>query len=662
MIHINFQKNPDLDPLKLEWLDTNGRGGYASSTLANCHTRKYHGLLVANLESPPGRYVLLSKVEDAIRSQGKDFFLSRHQYPGVLFPPDDSFMKEYALDVCPQFLFGTDGLQIRKSIMMPHGEDSVLIKYDVERCAEEAMLCIKPFLAYRGYHQLSQENSHLKTAAVSIPMGVELAPYDGMPPLFIETNGDFHYFHDPCWYRQFEFRLEKERGFQDREDLFRPGLLEIAVKEGTSVIFFISTSMAEPKDPLEQKWRREIGLRETPAVKFSRITATIDDEEDRQNMVQLMTAGGQFLIRTPAGRPAVIAGYPWFSDWGRDTLISLPGLTFCSNRSDEGIAILTMLGEHEKDGLLPNYFSDHEAVKAYNSVDASLWYFWAVQQMLSHTGKIDIIADKIWPVMKNIIRQFMAGTALQIFTNKENGLLHAGDASTQLTWMDAMADGKPVTPRWGCPVEINALWYNAVCFARELGERFGDRDLSLTDLIDQIRHSFSDAFWLNSDGYLADCLTDGLVDAAFRPNQILAVSLPYSPLAPDQAASVVRAVKDHLLTPMGLRTLSPSDHRYQGLYGGGPSERDRAYHQGTVWPWLFGHFGEAYLKTSTDRAAAKYFLRQMLRSFLKVHLQEAGVGAISEIFDGDPPHRPNGCIAKAWSVAETIRLYSLLMR
>jgi len=662
MIQINFQKNPDRDPLKLEWLDTNGRGGYASSTLANCHTRKYHGLLVANLQSPPGRYVLLSKMEDSIRYQDKEHFLSQHQYPGVLFPPDSSFLNEFVLDVCPQFLFGVEGLQIRKSVMMLHGEDSVLIKYDVERCAEEALLCIKPFLAYRGYHQLSQENLHLNTASVYIPMGLKLAPYDGMPPLFVKTNAYFHFFHDPCWYRRFEFTLEKERGFQDHEDLFRPGLLEIAVNGGTSVIVSVSTSISDPDDNLEQKWYREFGLRETEVLKSSRITAAVSDEEDRQNMAQLITAGSQFLIRTPSGRPAIIAGYHWFCDWGRDTLISLPGLTFCSNRTDEGIAILTMLAKNEIDGLLPNYFSENEAVKAYNSVDASLWYFWAVQQMLHCTGEIDIIAEQLWPVLKNIIRHFMTGTALHIFMNQTNGLLHAGDESTQLTWMDAMAYGKPVTPRWGYPVEINALWYNAVCFAHELGERIGDRDLSLEDLLDQIRHSFSDAFWLKSDGYLADCITDGHVDTAIRPNQILAVSLPYSPLNADQSISVVRTVKDHLLTPVGLRSLSPADSRYEGLYGGGPSQRDSAYHQGAVWPWLFGHFGEAYLKTSMDQAAAKYSLHQMLQSFLKLHLQAAGVGSISEIFDGDPPHPPNGCIAQAWSVAETIRLYSLLMR
>jgi predicted glycogen debranching enzyme len=662
MIHINVQDTDDTErnPLNLEWLDTNDRGGYASSTLSHCNTRKYHGLLVANLLSPPGRYVLLSKFEDSICCRNEEFFLSQHQYPGVLFPPHPHLLKEYILDIYPKFIYRMKDLEIRKSIMMVSGEDTVLIRYDIAQFAGAGLLRIKPFLAYRGYHRLSQENPYLKTAAAAGEKGFKIEPYDGMPPLVIETNVESQFSADPCWYKRFEYRIEQERGFDAHEDLFCPGILDIPFERGSTV--FVAASLRPIEKPLDEKWTTEQKRRTCEAPENRQSLASIAADEDRHHLENLMAAGRQFLIHTPSGRPAVIAGYHWFSDWGRDTLIALPGLTFCSHCHEEGIAILTMLAKHEKEGLLPNYFSENETEIAYNTVDASLWYFWAVQQMLLYTGAIDLIAEQIWPVMKNIIRHFIAGTALNVYMNAQTGLLHAGDESMQLTWMDAMVDGKPVTPRWGYAVEINALWYNALCFTQALGTRFGDHDLPLAELTGQIPPSFSDVFWVNNAGYLADCVNHGRQDTAIRPNQILAVSLPYSPISNNQAAGVVDTVKRHLLTPVGLRTLSSKDGRYRGTYGGSSVERDTAYHQGTVWPWLFGHFGEACLKISRDKTATVLFLLDILRPFLQNHLQAAGCGSISEIFAGNPPHRPDGCIAQAWSVAEIIRLYTLLVR
>ncbi|MBN1662165.1 MAG: glycogen debranching enzyme family protein [Deltaproteobacteria bacterium] len=664
MIHINFQDASDTDrePLNLEWIDTNGRGGYASSTLANCHTRKYHGLLVANLPSPPGRYVLLSKFEDSIFINGKELFLSQHLYPGFLFPAHEPMLAEFILESCPQFIYRMQGLQIRKSIMMMQGHDCVLVRYDLEDGPSSCVLRIKPFLAYRDYHGLAVENPFLQTTAVSRNNGFKIVPYESMPPLIFETNMTAQFSPSPVWYKQFEYPTEKERGFPYHEDLFLPGILDIQVHKGTSVIISAAASDIPDESPLAIKWSEETARRRGEVRQSKKITEAFETDEDRHHMAQLMTAGGQFLIHTPSGRPAIVAGYHWFSDWGRDTLISLPGLTFCSNRSEDGIAILAMLGKHEKDGLLPNYFSENEKKIAYNSMDASLWYFWAVQQLLIHTDDIRLIEERMWPVMKNIVKNLLAGTPRNCFVNGENGLLHAGSESTQLTWMDAVSNGKPVTPRWGYAVEINALWFNALCFTGELGNRFGDHELSLSDMIDVTSQSFSDAFWLEKEGYLADCFNEVNIDASIRPNQILAVSLPYSPLTPSQAAGVVNTVKEHLLTPVGLRTLSPSDTKYRGSYHGDSAERDAAYHQGTVWPWLFGHFGEAYLKVSGNAKTARVFLLNVIRSFLNNHFRDAGCGTISEIFDGSPPHRPNGCIAQAWSVAEIIRLYTILKR
>jgi len=385
--------------------------------------------------------------------------------------------------------------------------------------------------------------------------------------------------------------------------------------------------------------------------------------EERQLIRLLLQAGRRFLIRIPSGRPAVIAGYHWFGEWGRDTLISLPGLTFCSGRSGEGLEILIRLARFERHGLLPNIFAEGAGDHAFNTVDAPLWYFWAVQQLLRHdhsTRTKTAVEKSLWPVLKDILRQFLHGTLFNIYMD-DNGLLHAGAGDRALTWMDACVDNHPVTPRHGYPVEINALWYNAVCFAAELArQNGGDREFHFDELIPRIRRSFRETFWSPEDACLGDVFHQGFLDRSIRPNQLFAVSLPYSPLETEQGRLIVAKVQSELLTPVGIRTLSPRDERYRGRYEGPPAVRDGAYHQGTVWPWLLGPFGEAWLRVAADREAAKESLRAYLFAFLNRHFREAGIGCVSEVFDGDPPHRPGGCIAQAWSTAELIRLYSLL--
>ncbi len=643
--------------LGLEWLETNGLGGYASSTILSCNTRKYHGLLVANLRMPKGRHVLLSWLEDSISLRGREYFLSCCQYPGVFFPQEKHYLKEFRLAQSPRFTYETDDFRIHKTILMIHGEDRVLIKYDIEHCTAPGVLSIKPFIAYRGYHTLTSQNMYLHTKTCAIENGFKITPYDGMPHIFMHTDVKSQFHFSPVWHNNFEYRVEKERGFDWQEDLFRPGTFEMPVKKGSSVILSASLDLCE--EELEEIWSAETRRRGHEAAETEKIAVNFNNEEDNVHVRNLITSGQQFLIKSPSGRPSLIAGYHWFGDWGRDTLISLPGLTFCSGRISEGIAILASLGAHEKNGILPNYFSDDETENAYNTVDTSLWYFWAVQQMLKYTGDIGITESQMWPVLRRILRGYMDGTVFNIHMT-ENGLLHAGDKDTHLTWMDATVRDRPVTPRWGYAVEINALWYNAVCFAHELARRFDDREFFFYDLIPRIQRSFVNTFWIESESYLGDVFFDGYLDRAVRPNQILAVSLPYSPLEPFQGKGVVEKVRQHLLTSVGLRTLSPEDRHYRGCYEGDGSARDAAYHQGTVWPWMLAHFGEAYLKVENDRAEAKNFLIALIRTFVNRHMREAGVGCVSEIFDGDAPHRPNGCISQAWSAAGLIRLYTLL--
>ncbi|MBN1615305.1 MAG: glycogen debranching enzyme family protein [Deltaproteobacteria bacterium] len=651
---------PDQEALQREWIETNGRGGYASSTVLNCHTRKYHGLLVANLDAPAGRYILLSKFEDSLLLPERELFLACHLYPGCFFPETDWTLEEYRGDLSPSFVYLAEGLSLRKTLLLLPGEDCLLVRYDIEDCPATAVLRLKPFVAFRGFHDLSKHNPWINDRIETVNNGIVLEPYEGMPALFIQTNLKSRFLASPLWYDAFEYPREAERGYDCHEDLFLPGTLEVPVKKGTSVV--VTAAMKPQAKQPKRLWIQEMARRGVEAKDRAAFAANFDTP-DRECIETLIRAGRQFMIRTPAGRPAVVAGYHWFGDWGRDTLISLPGLTFCQNRHQEGIDILLEISRHESEGLLPNCFAEGGMEPAYNSVDSSLWFFWTVQQMLRYTGEYGIVEDRLWPVMKRILRKFMNGTAYDIRAGAE-GLLHAGNPGSNLTWMDACLDGKPATPRWGYPVEINALWYNAVCFSDELSRSFGDGEFSFAELIPLIRRSFRETFWIEREGHLGDVFCNGLLDRAIRPNQIFAVSLPFPEsealLTPEQQTSVVNVVEEHLLTPCGLRSLSPADRNYQGRYGGNTASRDGAYHQGTVWPWLLGHFGEAYLRTHQDTASAKDFLLKHLRSFLGSHLPEACMGSVSEIFDGDPPHHPGGCISQAWSVAELIRLYVLL--
>ena len=718
MIRIDIEQNA-ASSFDREWLETDGRGGYAASTLAGWHTRRYHGLMVANLRAPEGRYCLLSKLEDSLAVGKEELFLTHHRYPGVLFPPGPSILREFVLDIFPCFTYRAGAVSLQKSVMLIHGTGTLLVRYDLDRSSLGGLLRMKPFLAYRGYHDLAQENPHINGRTEGIANGFTISPYAGMPRLVIRTDLPSRFIHSPVWYNRFEYTEEQERGFDWHEDLFLPGIVEVPLEPGGTVILLASSEHSE-EDPAAM-WDAELARRQKELANDAKLAdsfltdrppeATVDKPRstasgtdkkqhmnaqagdrkrqytllnetshfrslsprqaagavpaggfipgDRELLLALLRAGRQFLITTPSGRPAVIAGYPWFGSWGRDTLISLPGLAFCLGRIGEGISILTEIGRHERDGLLPNFFSGDGKPEAYNTVDSSLLYFWAVQELLRITGDSDLVRETFWPVMTRIIRRFMAGTRFAIGMD-ESGLLHAGDGLTALTWMDATVGGVPVTPRHGYPVEINALWYNALSFTRALAERFADPEWSFGEIIARTQVSFRETFWIPEGGYLGDVFRDGILDTAVRPNQLFAVSLPFSPLDPLQQAGVVRKVREELLTPCGLRTLSPADPAYRRRYRGNAAERDSAYHQGTVWPWLLGPFGEAALKVARDHKGEGEELRRYLHTFLRNHLSEAGVGSVSEVFDGDAPHRPGGCTAQAWSVAELIRLFTLL--
>lgn len=649
MIHIHRDECVNTEAAtRKEWLDTNGIGGYASSTIINCHTRKYHGLLVASLKNPRGRYVLLSKVETSLVHDDLEFELSTNKFPGVYHPTGHQFVEGFDQELFPSITYRIGDALIKKSMMMVYGENTVLLCYELLEGNVKPTLRIKPLLAYREIHRLTRENMFLRPKSYPEHNGRKIQPYEGMPPLYMGTNRTSEFFPGPKWVYNLEYLCERERGFDYQEDLFCPGMFETVLQKGKPVIFAAST---EPLANLEQARKKEVQRRE----------AAFENSKDRSKHGRwLKYYSDQFLIRNASDFASVIAGYHWFGEWGRDTMIALPGLTFHAGRRQFGEEVLAAYAGLERDGLLPNYLDQSSEHLAYNSVDASLWFFWAVQEYLRTKGSRQFVMERLYPALKHIVSAHLDGR-VPLCRIDEKGLLHAGNENTQLTWMDAQAYGKPVTPRHGAAVEINALWHNALRFFLEL---VPDEDSTLAGqakyAADTLAANFAPSFWNHDANCLCDVVNGNGQDKSIRPNQVFAVSLPHSMLTLEQMRAVIGTVQEHLLTPCGLRTLSPGDPMYSPFYRGDADSRDSAYHQGMVWPWLAGHFGEALLRQAEDKKEASKFLRTYLAPILREFPEDFGIASVPELYTGNPPHQPKGTIAQAWSVAEAIRLNKLL--
>lgn len=636
--------------LRKEWLDTNGAGGYASSTIVNCHTRKYHGLLVASLRRPRGSFVLLSKLETSLVHDGREFFLSTNKYPGVFHPTGHQFMQSFEQGLWPSCVYHVGDAIVRKSVLMVQGENTVLVHYELLGGSVEPTLRIRPLLAFRDIHSLTRCNMHLRQKCYPEKNGCKIEPYEGMPPLYMGCSRQTHFYPGPKWFRNFEYLKERSRGFDYQEDLFCPGMFEVQLRKGKPVIFAASI---DPLGNLERKRKAEISRREK----------AFDACRSRSgHLTWRKYFGGQFLITNPDGLQSVIAGYHWFGEWGRDTMLALPGLTFWSGRKHFGESVLASYAGLERGGLLPNYLDQRSDHVAYNSVDASLLFFWTVQEYLKANGKRGFVQKRLFPALRNIVAAHLDGQ-VPLCRLDDDGLLHAGNQSTQLTWMDAQAYGRPVTPRHGAAVEINALWYNALRVYLELAEERRERD-ALIDRAETAARTlgtnFVNRFWNFGDNCLCDVVNEQGQDTSIRPNQIFAVSLPHSMLDIMQMRAVVSVMQSQLLTPYGLRTLSPKNEAYVPFYEGGPDQRDSAYHQGQVWPWLAGHFGEALVRQAEDKQGARAFLRKYLRPILSRFPDDYGIASVPEIYTANPPHRPEGCIAQAWSMGESIRLRRIL--
>lgn len=635
----------DLDgAIQREWLETNGLGGYASSTIIGLNARRYHGLLIAALSPPVRRVALLSKLEETLTIDGRRFDLSTNEYKDAIHPQGFRHQVRFRLAPFPIFTYEIADLKLEKTVFMVHGTNTVVVQYEVEGARGRTVeLEVRPFATFRDHHHLARKTDLSNPASLVRANGIRFRMIDGAPELHFGHTADALDMMS-YWYDDFLYRVERERGFDCLEDLFSPFAMRFSLIPGRRASLIVSLT------PHEGFYADELREKE-----LARRRALIAQAPQNDLIRQLFAAADQFIVARD-GKKTILAGYHWFSDWGRDAMISLPGLTLSTRRFAIARDILLEFSRHLDRGLLPNRFPDEGEAPEYNTADATLWFFEAVRAYLARSQDEDLIREELYEKLVEIIRWHTRGTRFGIRMD-EDGLLAAGEAGVQLTWMDAKIGDWVVTPRCGKPVEIQALWYNALRTMQDFAQMVADsaNNRWFKRLADDVRHQFNELFWNEELECLYDVVDRDVRDASVRPNQIFAVSLHHSLLDTERARKVLAIVERELLTPRGLRSLSPRDQRYQGRYAGGPVERDAAYHQGTVWAWLIGPFIAACLKIYGPSAEKARAARQLLNGF-REHLFEAGVGQVSEIFDGDAPHMPRGCIAQAWSVAELLRI------
>jgi len=624
-----------------EWLETNGIGGFASGTIAGANTRRYHGLLTAATKPPLGRITMLSKIEETVTIDGESYELSSNQYPGSVSPRGFEYLTGFRLDPFPVWNYLVGGVEIEKKVFMVHGRNATVVQYQVKGGRKPFVtLQVRPLLSFVDYHHLAHVDPAFNGDYMSADGAVAMQPYPAMPPIFFSHNGA-----NPTktghWYRNFEYAIEKERGFDFNEDLFQPFSIDIDLKTNASLI--VSTERPIDSAAAASLERSEIKRRKA-LIKKADVTGDFEK--------QIVLAADQFIVERGDGH-TVIAGYPWFSDWGRDTMIALPGLTLATNRPEIARNILLEFSKSVSEGMLPNRFPDAGDHAEYNTVDATLWYFEAIRAFLANTDDYDFVREHLYATLADILVWHLRGTRYNIHADTD-GLLYAGEPGQQLTWMDAKIGDLVITPRTGKAVEIQALWYNALKIMADLAGRFGDDEDhgKYESMAELCKLSFNAVFWNDEEQCLYDVVENGNRYGSVRPNQIFAVSLTHSMVDDERAKKIVDKVEAELLTPVGLRSLSPKDPAYVSIYIGSPFERDSAYHQGTVWGWLTGGFVDAYRRVYPDREDR---VAEIISGF-QHHLTEAGVGQISEIFDGDPPHHPRGCPGQAWSVAEVLRV------
>jgi len=629
--------------LSLEWLETNGRGGFASGTVAGANTRRYHALLLTARKPPTERFVLVNHLEEWLDLDGESYPITTNLYPGAVYPAGYERCTGFSTEPWPTWTYDCNGTAVQREVLSVHGRDLVLVRWKIVGRKKRAVLRVRPKLTGRDYHATHHENGGLSTEAHAAEGMVAWQLYPHVPAVRVFHTGTYR--HESKWYRRIRLCVEEQRGLDHEEDWWSPGEFTFALESRAPQVLALTSESIDALDTASliahEKTRR--------AAKHA---APVADSLAGH----LRHAADAYLSERNGGQ-TVIAGYPWFTDWGRDTFISLPGLFLVTGRFEAAWQVISSFAAHVSEGMVPNRFPDAGDQPEYNTIDASLWFIHAVGRYLDLSHDEVRVGKIAWPAIKRILDGYRQGTRYGIRRDVD-GLITGGVPGSQLTWMDVKIDDWVVTPRYGKPVEIQALWVRALEIGEAFARCFGEASYADRCQEDRGRAiaSFRKRFWHEEGGYLYDVI-DGPEgnDVSLRPNQLYAISLVDELVPRDRAQQILRLVESQLLTPVGLRTLSPQDSRYRPHYEGSAQERDSAYHQGTVWPFLLGPFVTAWIKTfgrsSKSRTKARTFLNG-----LDAHLHEACLGQVSEIFDAETPHHPRGCYAQAWSVAEPLRV------
>jgi predicted glycogen debranching enzyme len=647
MSYIKFDKTQLINlaySLDKEVVRSNKSGAYASNTIIDCNTRKFHGLLIAPQPNLPGLHVLISSLDAAIVQNDTVFNLGIHKFPEKYHPKGHKYFEDFTVDPIPKLTYRVGGVLLTKEKLLVEHESRTLVRYTLEEAPSPVILRLSPFLAFRNVHALNKANDRINKNFEKINQGIKLRLYEEYAELYMQLSKETNFVAASDWYYNVEYPVDQERGEAYQEDLYTPGYFEVEFKKGESIIF-------------------TGGMEETKTANLLRMFNTQTRRRTARNSYEncLKEAARQFVLKTygpdrKQNRTDVVVSYHWNGKGGRDTFIAIPGITMATGDIKSFRAVLDTMVKDQKGVFFP-YWETAGAPVRYDSIDTQLWFFWALHKYHQQIGDKTFIWKNYGKVMVAILEAYRKGTDFHI-KMQEDGLLYGGSPELALTWMDATIDGKPVTPRMGLAVEVNALWYNAICYTLAVagprsaeGKRF---IRAWKHLPEKIEKAFVKTFWNEKYGYLADYVYGDYKDWSVRPNQILALSLPYSPLKDDFIKkSILETVQQELLTPRGLRSLSPKNAQYKGTFQGNSAERNSAYHQGSVWPWLLGHFAEACINLhGRDRLS---FVKSLYTEFEEV-MTDRGVSTISEVYDGDPPHKPGGAISQAWNVAEIIRM------
>lgn len=641
----SYWKSTELG-IQREWLLTNGLGGFASGTIIGMNARRYHGLLVASLTPPVDRFLILSQIHEDVITDNGEFHLGTfktHDY----IAHGEHYLEGFFYDYIPEFRYRIGSIFINKRIYLRHMRNQVDVVYKVKNHDRKTKIRLIPLVNFRNYHYLSSFK-HMSFATEVRDRRMEITPLKMSKKIHIECSDGIVRLMEGCFFYNMDYPYEHERGLGGTEDHYIPGVFEIVLEPGEGKTVTVAASFGEPIDTLDGE-----NLINLEISRQKNLVKGLEADKFRES---LTLAADKFIVdRKSTNSRTIIAGYPWFTDWGRDTMIALPGLTLATGRFEDAKDILYTFAKYEKDGLIPNVFSDIGTEPAYNTVDAALWFFEAAYKYIKYTGDLDFVVNNLLPVLKNIINGYMNGTRFDIKMDKDC-LITAGNEETQLTWMDAKAGNWVVTPRHGKAVEINALWYNALKIINYILKRIGENNDEYLKIAQKVKKSFVKQFWNESSNCLYDVVYNQGKDDKIRPNQVLAVSLSFPVLSGEMAKSIVDTVYNELYTALGLRTLSRKSGEYKGIYIGNQLSRDGSYHQGTVWTWPLGQFITAYARVYKEQGDLLQRLEDFFLPF-EDHLKDSCIGSISELFDGDEPLIPRGCCAQAWSVAEILRAY-----